>query len=410
MIDHGREWPIYDSETVERVSCLVRAGKTFDYRCGDEIRELEESFASDFHRSHCLSFNSGSSALLAAYFALGVRAGDEVVVPNLTYPTTVSSLFILGAIPVLCDSGEETGNVTAAQIEKKITSKTKAIGVVHLWGHSCEMTEIQNLAIRRGIPVVEDCSHAIGARYEGVPVGTFGDVAVFSIGSHKSVSGGMGGILMTDSEGVFALACLLGHARQRADSDLQNTRYHEFADIGLGGNLRISPLSAVLASSHLRTLDVLVRWRAAHLTPLLDALGRLDGISVVTPRFGSSTGAAFACNVCVNDRVCPVTRDELIDRLRSAGARVRAPTTVPLHSSAIFRGRELDGWNMYSRSQRRTFTFSDSDFSQSSRLWSSWISLPMSHFYPGQEELIGRYSSLFEEVVEDMDSVTAKRS
>ena len=211
-----REWPVYDPETIRACAGLIEEGRTFDYHQGEELSDLENLFAERCGRAYALSFNSGTSALFAAYFSLGLGADDEVLVPTYTFLATASPLLLLNAVPVMCDSGDATGNVTVETLAARASKRTRAVVVTHLWGHPCDMTQIEQWADDNGLVVIEDCSHAHGATWDGRPVGSFGRCAVFSVGTHKPVSGGLGGILVTDDPELQSLASLLGHPNQRS--------------------------------------------------------------------------------------------------------------------------------------------------------------------------------------------------
>jgi perosamine synthetase len=331
-IEHPREWPVYTAEAVARASELVAAGRTFDYAYGPEIEGLEAAFEDRYGR-RALALNSGTSALLAAYFALGIRSGDEVVVPTYTFYSTATPLLLLGAMPVLCDAGRRNGNVSAESIEPCLTDRTRAVVVTHLYGWPCEIDPIMDLCRRRGVAVIEDCSHAHGSKLDGREVGTFGDLAVFSIGGQKMVSGGLGGILLASSQEHYEIACLLGNFRPRSRHSVSNERLRGFVETGLGGNLRISPIAALLATSHLNDLDGLVATKSANVRRLLDGLRELPGVEVEADGCVGDNGAWYGVNV----QVAPdIDVDGLIRRQGELGLRVRRPATVPLHHRPLF--------------------------------------------------------------------------
>ncbi|GAA3414339.1 hypothetical protein GCM10018952_34490 [Streptosporangium vulgare] len=298
---HPLEWPVYDEGVAARVAELVTLGRTFDYDYGPELAELERSFAERHGRAHALALTSGTAGLLAAYFALGIGPGDEVIVPDLTFFSTASPLFLLGAVPVLCDAGDATGNVAAADVEALVTPRTVAIVVTHLWGHSCDMDALRAVADRRGLALVEDCSHAHGSTFRGRPVGSMGDISIFSVGGRKLVSGGMGGMLLTDSEDVFARACLLTnfrhphrphHRRRPLQAVPADRSRRQLPHLHTGRRARPEPprppgrAGGAQGGQHVRP----VRWarRAAGRAPLPRRRGRHDGSLVRRGRRGDA--------------------------------------------------------------------------------------------------------------------------
>lgn len=147
---------------------------------GDFVTKFEDSFSEFTGIPYAASVTNGTVALHVALLALGIGSNDEVIVPTLTYIASVNSITYTGAKPVFVDSLKDTWQLDPADIEKKITHKTKAIMVVHLYGQACNMDAIMDIAKRHNLKVVEDCAEAIGTKFRGKFVGTFGDVACFS--------------------------------------------------------------------------------------------------------------------------------------------------------------------------------------------------------------------------------------
>jgi dTDP-4-amino-4,6-dideoxygalactose transaminase len=183
------------------------------------------------------------------------------------------------------------------------------------------------------VAVIEDCSHSHGSKIGAREVGTFGDLAVFSIGGHKMVSGGLGGILLAASREHYEIACLLGNFRPRSRNSVNDDRLRNFVETGLGGNLRISPIAAVLATSHLNQLDELVATKSANARRLLHGLSELPGLAVEADGCVGDNGAWYGVTVQAGPEI---DVDGLLRRQRELGLRVRRPATVPLHRSPLF--------------------------------------------------------------------------
>jgi len=322
-------WPVYTSDAERRVVELIRRGLTYDYAGAGPVVELEQAFSELHEGLHTVSFNSGTSALFALYAALGIREGDEVIVPNLTFLATVSPLLWLGATPVLCDSAEDEPGVTAASIRRSLSPRTKAISVTHLFGLPLKMTEIASLAERENLLLVEDCSHAHASTIDGKSVGMHGDGAVYSIGSSKMVSGGHGGIMVTRHARVRDAALLIGHFKPRTRTDLLDPELRPHAEFALGGNLRLSPLAAALALDHVRCLDRLRTAKLANVSVLDEAVaGRLWPFAASGERVN---GTHFDIVYALPPDQGAAERDRLIERLVAAGVPARAPATRPLN-------------------------------------------------------------------------------
>lgn len=217
------------------------------------IHDFEEAFKSflENEAQYTVSFNSGTSALLAAYFAIGIEEGDEVIGPCLTFHAALSPLYLLRAKPVLVDIDINNRCIDPEKIEERITDKTRAITVVHQWGHPAKMDTILSIAKKHSLKVVEDCSHAHGSRYRGKLCGTFGDVAVFSLQANKALFAGEGGILVTNSVLYHDRATLLGHYRDRSRDEVVDPNLQEYWVTGFGLKLRMSPFNAIVAKHSL---------------------------------------------------------------------------------------------------------------------------------------------------------------
>lgn len=248
-------WPIVTEGDIAVVTELLRRGEIAYVGSRGKQRELEERFAAQIGTRHALAVNSGTSALHSAYFGIGLEPGDEVLVPTYTFISTVTPLFAVNAVPVLVDADEWTGNLDPALLEERITDRTRAVVVTHTNGYPADMPAIMAVARRRGLKVVEDCSLAHGAECAGRPVGSFGDAAAFSLQANKLVTGGTGGIMVTDDDRVHQRAVLLGHFLTRAEEDVHSADLLPYVPTGWGLNYRIHPVGAALAVESLARLE-----------------------------------------------------------------------------------------------------------------------------------------------------------
>src|SRR5687767_12796929 len=201
-------WPLIEAEETAAVQEVLASG---ELSTSPVARQLEAEFAAYHGVRYALSANNGTAALHAAFFALGVGPGDEVISPAATYWATAVPVLNCGAIPVFADVDPETLCIDPSDVERRISPRTKAIVVMHAGGMPCEMDALLEIARRHGLRVVEDASHAHGALYKGRKVGTFGDVAAFSLQTSKLCPAGEGGILLTDDEAILRRATALGH-------------------------------------------------------------------------------------------------------------------------------------------------------------------------------------------------------
>ena len=202
------------------------------YDNSDIFKKFEDEFAKYHNKRYGLVTSSGTAALHSLYDAIGVKKGDEVIVPVYTFFATVSPIFQTGAKPVFVDC-DETGNMDYTKVEEKINSHTKAIMVTHMWGYPCKMDKLREIADKYGIYLLEDCSHAHGGEYKGKKLGEYSDAAAFSLQGAKIITGGEGGIIITNNKYIYKNAILLGHYNKRCKQEINpNSIDYKYAVTG----------------------------------------------------------------------------------------------------------------------------------------------------------------------------------
>ena len=220
------------------------------------VKEFEEKFAEYLNARYVLTENSCTSSIHGALFAIGVRPGDEVIVPSFTFWAGVGPVVGIGATPVFADIDPDTFCLTAETIRKCITPKTKAMIIVHVYGVPCEMDEISALAKERNIKIIEDCAHAHGASYGGKKIGTHGDICCFSLQGEKLLTGGEGGVLVTNCEEYYERAASLGQYMLLWKFP-DTSPYKKYKQTGFGFKHRPHPLGIAIAMAGLEELDTL---------------------------------------------------------------------------------------------------------------------------------------------------------
>lgn len=244
----------------------VLQGESWSATGGSWTHELEQAFAKKFGVKYAIAFNSGTSTLHAALLALGVKPGDEVIVPALGPIMTSAAVIHAGAIPVFADVEEHTFNIDPKDVEKKINVKTKAIIPVHLYGLPCDMDAL----LAFGIPIIEDCAQAVLSKYKGKLCGTMGKFGSFSFENSKHISCGEGGMLITDSEELALQARRIGghgffnltaeSGRVRLDPEIfQSPSYKRHVRIGY--NYRLSEFQSAIALAQLEKVEELCKAR-----------------------------------------------------------------------------------------------------------------------------------------------------
>lgn len=214
---------------------------------GPFVKEFEDKFAARVGRKHAIAVTNGTAAIDAAVEALGIGPGDEVILPSFTIISCILQIIRSGATPVLVDNDPDTWNMNVSQIEEKISSRTKAIMVVHIYGLTVDMNPVLDIAKRYGLKVIEDAAEAHGQRYYGKPCGSFGDISTFSFYPNKHVTTGEGGMILTDDD-VIAENC-------RGLRNLCFQPEKRFIHERLGWNLRMTNLQAAIGLAQLERLD-----------------------------------------------------------------------------------------------------------------------------------------------------------
>jgi perosamine synthetase len=246
--EEANRWPILNSDDEQAVLRILRDG---DISTHPVIRELENDYRDYFGMPYALAHCNGTSALMAAFWAIGLKPGDEVLVPSATFWASVLPLVWFGAVPVFCESEGERLGLDPVDMEKKITPRTKAIVVVHLWGLPSRMTEITALAQKYGLKIIEDASHAQGALWRGKPCGTLGDISVFSLQGGKLAPAGEGGMFLCREYEYWERAVCFGDITRIIELESPARR---FAATSFGIKTRIAPVSAAIAKNQLARL------------------------------------------------------------------------------------------------------------------------------------------------------------
>ena len=241
-------------EVFEKSGVLFRHG--FDkQRSGIyKVDEFEKEFIKKFNVKHARAVSSGTAALLAALKALKIKRGDEVITQSFTFVATVEAIIEAGAIPVIAEINE-TLNMDPADLEKKITEKTKAIIPVHMLGVPCQLDEINKIAKEKNIPVLEDTAQAIGGEYKGKKLGTIGDVGIFSFDFGKTITTGEGGMIITNNGEIYNLAKEYSDHGHQENPNLP--RYEDSRRIG-GFNFSMTELQGAVGVAQFKKLDYIL--------------------------------------------------------------------------------------------------------------------------------------------------------
>ena len=354
-IPFGR--PIFGEEEGKAVLAVMASGTLVH---GPKLKEFEEDFARFTGAPHAVAVANCTAALHLAYFHIGIKAGDEVIVPAQTHTATAHAVELAGGKPVFVDAEAVTGNIDISRIEAAINPRTKALSIVHYLGMPVEMDKIMAIAKKHGLFVVEDCALATGTYYNGVHAGLHGDVGCFSFYPAKHMTTSEGGMLITRHEKVAAAV-----SRQRAfgmDRHVGERKVPGVYDVqGLGFNYRMSEINAAIGVEQLKRLPGFLVKRAENHGALTKALTGVKGISLLQSSRPGSIHSFYCHTVILDDDVVP-KRLEIIKYLNGngVGTSIYYPHPVP-----------------YMTFYRQKYGYKEGDFPVAARISDNSIALPV---------------------------------
>ncbi len=269
-------WELLGKEEKEAVDEIFDKSGGVLYRYGlDKLRggifrvdEFEKALAKRVGSEHALCLSSGTAALKACLLALGVKAGDEVITQSFTFVATVEAILDIGAVPVITEV-DETLNMDPEDLKARITGKTKAIIPVHMLGAAANMDPIMALAEQHGIPVLEDSAQGLGATYGGKPLGTIGDMGIYSLDIGKVITTGEGGVIVTDDDGLHRKALEYSDHGHECDPSLPRGRDTRSM---WGFNYKMTELQGAVGLAQLRKLETVIAAQRKNKKLLKDAL------------------------------------------------------------------------------------------------------------------------------------------
>lgn len=328
--------------------------KSGNLRAGRVTENFESSFAAGVGARHAVAVSSGTAALYLACHAL-LSPGDEVIVPDFTFIATAAMVAAVGAKPVFADVNPRTFTLDAAEAERYITPRTRALIPVHLYGQPADITGLAGMARRHKLRIIWDAAQAHGAQSRGRDVGSFPDVVCYSFYPTKNMTTGEGGMITTSNASLTnQLRLLRSHG--------EASRYRH---VRLGFNFRTTDVASAIGLVQLARLAKAIRTRRRNARILTEGLRGIPGLQ--TPEWVPGTSHAFSLfTVCIDKRKAGMSRDALARALRLRGVQSAVHYPLPLHRQPVFRGSGLDR-----------------DFPVSARLAKTVLSLPV---HPGVKE------------------------
>jgi perosamine synthetase len=352
----------------EDVRAVVEALRSDWITGGPRVAEFEEAFAGQVGARYAVSFSSGTSALHGAAYAAGLGPGDEAITSPMTFVATANAAVYQGAKPVFADVRYDTLNIDPAEIEKHLSSRTRAIICVDYSGHPCDLREILQIAERRALIVIEDGCHALGAEYHSRRVGSIAPLTVFSFHPVKHITTGEGGMVTTDSPRMAgALRSFRNHGitsdgRQRQTSGLW---FYEVTTLGF--NYRLTDLACALGLSQLAKLSANIA-RRRHIAAIYSS--RLRDLPLMLPFVDAQADPSWHLYpVRLQIENIKVGRDQVFRALRAENLGVNVHY-IPIHLHAYY---------------RETFGYQIGDFPVAERAYERLISLPLFHAMNDQD-------------------------
>lgn len=306
---------------------------------GPAIDRFEAAIAKRVGAKYAVAFNSGTAALHAAYFAAGIGAGDEVLVPAITFAATGNAALYLGATPVFVDVHLSSGLIDLSDAEQKVTPRTKMIVAVDYAGRPADLAAARALAKKRGLVLIEDGAQSLGATYKGKPVGTQADMAMFSFHPVKSITTGEGGVIVTDSRAYYEKMLMFRtHGITKDASRLEKKGYgawyHEMQHLGY--NYRITDIQAALGESQLKRLDSFIKKRGAIAKRYETLLRCIPGI-ILPPSDTAANRSAWHLYAIRLASEIAHRRDEIFAKLRESGIGVQVHY-LPVYLHPYYQG------------------------------------------------------------------------
>ncbi len=391
-------WPIITEEDEEAALEVLRRGAM----SGTDVTvQFEKEFADWFGTKYALAHNTGTSSIHSAMFGCGVGVGDEIICQSMTFWASVLQAMNLGATIVYADIDPDTITLDPADVERKITDRTKAIVAVHYFGHPTDMDAIMEIANARGIKVIEDVSHAHGAKYRGTLTGGIGHVGAMSCMAGKSLAIGEAGMLVTDDKDIYERAVAFGHYERTGQID--NPELKKFAGLPLGGfKYRMHQLSSAVGRVQLKHYQERMEEIDRAMNYFWDLLEGAPGLRAHRPPKGSGStmGGWYAAHgIYVPEELGGLPLRKFCDAVRAEGTSCGAGGNLLMHLHPV-----LNDADVYGHGEPTRVAHSDADvrqgegsLPQTERMSERLFSIPwFKHYRP---EVIREHAEAFRKVV-----------
>lgn len=319
-------WPIFDEAERRLLLEVLESGRWW---YGEKVRQFEAKFAAFQSARFGVTATNGTTAIEAGLRALGIVEGDEVIVPPYSFIATASAVVTVGAVPVFADIQPDTLCLDPADVERKITPRTRAVIPVHVAGHVADMDRFTALAQKHRLRLLEDAAHSWGSQWKGKGTGALGDCGTFSFQVSKNITAGEGGILVTDDEAVADLCRSFTNCGRRKGSAWYE---HEY----LGSNLRLTEFQAAVLLAQLGRLPEQNLRRQANARLLDEALKNMPGIRLLASDSRMTRRSYHIYIFRVEEETLGISRDRFLEALNEEGIPVSKGWYRPLYANGVF--------------------------------------------------------------------------
>ena len=323
-------WPIFDESDRNALNTVMESRVWGGYH--ETVAELERQFAAYHGCAHGIALVNGTVSLEIALSAAGIKPGDEVIVPPVTFVASATAIARIGAVPVFVDIDPETINLDPEKVADHINERTRAMVVVHFAGHPADLDRLTEICDQRGLVMIEDCAHAHGAEWHGRRIGGFGSFGSFSFQASKNMTAGEGGMLVTNDAELAELARSISNQGRRTGG-----AWYEHAR--LGTNARLTGFQATLLLNQLQRLPQQVATRMDRAQRLREGLRKIPGLQP-TPEMLDERVTAHGFHIFSmkfdQDRFGGVPRSRVIGALEAEGVPVSSGYPQPIYRNPLF--------------------------------------------------------------------------
>ncbi len=347
LINLKMQYETIKEDVEQKILDVLSVGQ---YIMGPNVKEFEKEFSEYLGVKHSISVGNGTDALILALKAIGIGKGDEVITTTYTFFATAESISFVGATPVFVDVRLDTFNIDPSKIEGKITNKTKAIMPVHIFGQPCKMDEINKIAKKHNLYVIEDAAQAIGSEYKGQKIGTLSDIATFSFFPTKNLGcAGDGGMIVTNNDDLSTICKALrthgsGENGQKAfnilnnvkesiekEDSADNTIYNplKYYNYLIGHNSRLDEIQAAILRIKLKEID---KWNNKRKENAEFYNDKLKDTELVTPYESADVKHVYHLYILQSEK-----REEIVSHLANKGIATGTYYPIPLHLQKAYK-------------------------------------------------------------------------